>query len=156
MTWPSTFSAGDVLTAAEMNAILAIGNTPTSYTPAWTANTTNPVLGNGTKVGRWWQAGKLAHARIEITAGSTTTFGTGFMKFGLPVAARTTAGSDGFPGSVYLIDSSGGARRFGGAVLNDASTVRLFDASGNQVDNVTPWTWATGDQITVDCLYETA
>lgn len=60
-----------------------------TYTPTWTAPTTNPAVGNGSITGRWQQMGKTTHFWILLTAGSTTTFGSGVFQFGLPATART-------------------------------------------------------------------
>lgn len=64
----------------------------TSYTPIWTGAVTNPVLGDGTLVGAYKQVGKIVFVRVKLSAGSTTTFGTGAWYFTLPVVAKTTEG----------------------------------------------------------------
>lgn len=160
-TTPRTWVASEIVDATEMNtevrdALTGLQAAWDTYTPTWTANTTNPSLGNGTRVGRFLRIGKTVHVRIEIVAGSTTTFGSGFFILSLPVAARTTAGSDGMPGSVYLLDASGGARQFGGVILQSSTSVRMFGPTGASIDSATPWAWATTDAITVDFIYEAA
>lgn len=59
----------------------------TAFTPAWTAATTNPVLGNGTLEGWWSRTGKRVSVDIKLTIGTTTTFGSGPWSFSLPVDA---------------------------------------------------------------------
>lgn len=70
MTW----SAGAILTAAQMNQY--VPQAWSDYTPPWTG-TTNPAIGNGTIVGRYIQSGKIVRGWFKITMGSTTTYGTG-------------------------------------------------------------------------------
>lgn len=84
MANPFPFVAGSVLTAAELNGI---GEAWTSYTPVWTASTTNPDIGNGTILGKYCQVNKLVVARINVSFGSTTTYGSGTWLFSYPVTA---------------------------------------------------------------------
>ena len=67
---------------------LGDGSAWTAYTPTFTAATTNPTLGNFTRVGRWRRIGKTVHFTIVITCNSTTGQGSGTYTFGLPVSAR--------------------------------------------------------------------
>lgn len=69
-----------------------------TYTPTWTAATTNPALGNGSITGRWQQMGKTIQFWILLTAGASTTFGSGVFQFGLPIAARL---ADSVVGSAF-------------------------------------------------------
>ncbi len=97
MTWvdPRTWLAGEKLTAAKLNelrdALKAIGDPWTSYTPVWTGTSTNPVLNNGTLTGAGMNAGGLCIGRIRLVIGSTTTFGTGFSNFTLPFTLASGA-----------------------------------------------------------------
>ena len=61
-----------------------------TYTVAWTAATTNPVLNNGTLTGRYRLIGRTVLCRIHLVAGSSTTFGSGSFRFSLPLTAATT------------------------------------------------------------------
>jgi len=54
------------------------------YTPTWTATTTNPSLGNGSIVGYWKKSGESLSCIIRLITGTTTTFGSGFYRFGIP------------------------------------------------------------------------
>ena len=62
-----------------------------TYTPTWTASTTNPTLGNGSLVGRYVRDGRTITGNINMTLGSTTTIGSGNYSWDLPVAASDTA-----------------------------------------------------------------
>src|SRR5579864_7885838 len=61
-----------------------------SYTPSWTGSSTNPSLGNGSLTGRYTQIGKVVLFSVVLTAGSTTTYGSGFWTFTLPIAVGTS------------------------------------------------------------------
>lgn len=161
MAWnnPATFTAGSVLTASTMNAQVrdnfkAIGDSWASYTPTWTG-TTNPALGNGTIASAYMQAGKFVNFRIRIVMGSTTTYGTGGWLLTLPVASAV-----GFNNvldcSVLLHDTSAGARYMRSAYLNSATQLALADDGGILVSGTAPFTWATGDSLSIAGSYEAA
>ncbi|WP_051486251.1 hypothetical protein [Nocardioides sp. J54] len=162
MAWntPSTWTAGSVLTAAQLNAQLrdnmkAIGDPWTPYTPSWTAITTNPTIGNGTLTGAYMQAGQLVHFRIALTIGSTTNTGSGGYAFSLPVATALPSTSCMGGGGVCF-DTSAAARRFRFLYVTDASRIRLMDADGAIVATNVPFTWATGDTLHIAGSYEAA
>lgn len=97
------------------NAALAVRNLVdsieagwTAYTPAWTAATSNPAVGNGSIVGRYKRFGKTVLFRVNLTIGTTTTLGSGQYSISLPFAAHATgrqilAACDLVSGSVYGI-----------------------------------------------------
>ena len=62
----------------------------TAYTPTWTAATTNPSIGNGTLAGRYTQIGKTCVLVIGLTAGSTTTYGSGNWSFSCQRPRKTS------------------------------------------------------------------
>ncbi len=85
-------TAGVLQTSA--SGVLSILSVSTSYTPTWTSSGTAPSLGNGTLTGAYTQIGKLVEARIAITFGSTTTYGTGNFYFSLPVTAKAISSAN--------------------------------------------------------------
>ena len=171
-------TAGDLLTSPDhalqhanindaMEAVqtkLAIGNTVIGawidYTPTWTASTTNPVLGNGTIVGRYSLVNKTVTAQILLTMGSTTTFGAGAYFFSLPVTAAATLA--GYPaiGAGWGNDvSASHATVFAANVHNSGTTVfglRFSGGSNGSVAVNTPYTWASSDFITATIQYKAA
>lgn len=164
MAWtsPRTWAVNDVVTASLLNVHLrdnfkAIGDAWGSYTPSWTGSTTNPVLGNGTIAGAYAQAGKLVFYKVTLTTGSTSTYGSGAWLFSLPVTASsfsvTAAGSTGF---ATLYDSSGTTRYFRMAYQNSTTTVAMADMSATLVTATVPFTWATGDSLSIQGFYEAA
>lgn len=83
MTSPVTIASGMRLTPPRLN----IPGWQT-YTPTWTATTTNPTLGNGTLSGQYRYLDQRAIlVRIRLDVGSTTNVGVGQYRFALPVPA---------------------------------------------------------------------
>ncbi|MFJ3704869.1 MULTISPECIES: hypothetical protein [Streptomyces] len=105
-TNPRTWSSGETPTGATFNTEIrdqfnSFFGAWASYTPTWTASTTNPTLGNGTLVGRYLKVGRTVTLTAQLTIGSTTTLGSGNQALGLP--AMTASISGGSPG---LLDVS--------------------------------------------------
>jgi hypothetical protein len=160
MAWtpPSTRTAGEVLTAATWNEqvrdnMKAIGDPWTAYTPTWTATTTNPTLGNGTRTAAYMQAGKLVHFRIEVLFGSTTTAGAGAYELTLPVAAAAT----NYPAGHVVARTSGGTR-YGGLVWPQTTTLLrgLMFTTDTLLSHAVPVAWASGDRFNITGTYEAA
>ena len=61
-----------------------------SYTPVWTAITTNPTIGDGQLYGYYYTVGKICTINIHLRFGSTTTPGEGNWEFSLPVASKSS------------------------------------------------------------------
>lgn len=134
----------------------AIGDPWTAYTPAWTATTTNPVLGNGTMTGDYIKAGKFVVFRIRLTMGSTTTFGTGTSySWSLPFTAVSSSTGDPVGGST-LWDSSASSYFPQHAFLINTTGVGIAYENGNRVSPSSPLAWGTGDKIYIQGAYEAA
>lgn len=154
MAWntPSTWLAGAVLTAAQLNAQLrdnmkAIGDPWTAYTPALTGIT----LGNGTITGRYAAAGKLILWSAKLTLGTTSSV-TGNLTIGLPVACRVLAPRS--PLGRAALNASGAIRMWD-AVYGDATNrVYLCDVNGSVATAGTPWAWTNGQTVEVNGVYE--
>lgn len=134
---------------------------PVAFTPEWTCTSgTQPSLGNGTLVGYYSQIGHEVHATIVLTAGSTTTFGTGAWAFSLPFP---TADIVTQWGKVFM-EPHDGASLWTGFVYaqKNASIVNVTTTSGGTVNTADiisagiPFTWASGDKMTIDFRYWTA
>jgi len=128
-----------------------------SYTPTWTASTTNPAIGNGTITGFYTQIGKTVTAVIEVVAGSTTTFGSGRYSFSLPSGLPTT--SKRFLGSGAALRT--GAAFYSGPAFNGdfnyaitTTLVAIMQPTG--VIQSTTAAWSTGDIFNLEIIYETA
>ena len=142
------------------NLKLVDGTSPdgewTSFTPTWTGSTTNPAIGNGLIEGRYKLVGKTVHVWMMMTAGSTTTFGSGEYKISLPVTARAIAHV-----VLNLVMNDEGTRLYNSLAHNgdttslslDSDNVTLFWDTG-VVTNTSPFTWASGDWFIVSGTYE--
>lgn len=144
------------------NAALAVRNLVdsieagwTAYTPAWTASTTNPVLGNGTLLGWFKQIGKTTLYRIDLTLGSTTTRGAGTYNFSLPFTPRFNPTPIG---NCYMRDSSAAANTFRIPLISVSNTINLYDFANpaGAVTEAVPWLWAQSDRIVIAGAYEAA
>ena len=127
-----------------------------SYTPTWTAATTNPAIGNGTLSGRYVQIGKLVYCQFTMIAGSTTTFGSGIWRFSYPVAPNQTSVYLYQVGSVYANDV--GASVYTGVTQYGGETYMILNLGGNWASATSPFTWsaANGDALEVNVIYEAA
>jgi len=130
----------------------------TVYTPIWTASVTNPSIGNGTIVGRYKQIGKTTFVSMKLTMGSSTTFGSGNWHVTLPVTAVNT---DAVILNTVFYQSSGSHFYQGMSwtvayptyvilVVNQGATESLG------VTDTIPFTWASGDTLTITGSYEAA
>ncbi len=170
MAWttPKTdFDPGDVLTAAEMNAIGdnldAIGGGFVAYTPALT----NLTLGTGGTVnGYYVQAGKFVWVDIVAVLGSSGFSVSNNPEFGLPnsttFAAYYTANVSTV-GSAIVVDQVALSRYQGYARVQSSSSVAigLANVSGSYVatSGVTPtvpFTWGAADEFHLHFWYESA
>ena len=136
------------------NLIDANAGTWQSYTPTWTASTTNPSIGNGTLSGRYFQIGKLVYCQFTMRAGSTTTFGSGLWRFSYPVAPVGTSANLYQVGSVHAADS--GTANYNGITQYAGATYMSLIINNNWVSATAPFTWANGDYLEVNTIYEAA
>lgn len=122
----------------------------------WTAVTTNPSLGNGTLEGWFKIESVFLELWVEMTMGSTTTYGSGGWNFSggpLPVGFgfttpsgwagyRDVGSGTSYHGPVQLVPDSGALR----------PTVPNYGGSNGAVSAVTatvPFTWASTDTLTL-------
>lgn len=161
---PKTWGAEE-LTSSDLNAEVkalwsGLQAAWTSYVPTWTASSVNPAIGNGTLVGAYMRVGKTVIFRITMTAGSTTTFGTGRWSLTLPVA--TTSGHL-WRFTAHQYDTSA-ALPLAAWALNAGSSTTLDLYTGGttaggydrSLQGAVPFAWATGDRLSVSGTYEAA
>jgi hypothetical protein len=157
---PPTFLTGELPDSTKFDNITAFMNAMTgawsTYTPAWTATSTQPVLNNGTLTGSYIRIGKFVTVRIVLTPGTTSTFGTGSYRLSLPyapvVGSHLTAIC--FDSSAGSIGWAGVARLFANSATGDNMRIVVLDGTAG-VSNLIPFTWATGDQLQLCGTYET-
>lgn len=122
------------------------------YTSSWVSAGTQPVLGDGTLVAAFVEIGSFVVVSIELTMGSTTTYGTNSYSFKLPRAPVNVAPE--WMGAVEFFDTSAGAR-FPGAVraIGGVANASPIAASGNNMAPTVPFTWAVGDKMKLTVGY---
>ncbi|MFG3291132.1 hypothetical protein ACGF3G_20270 [Streptomyces sp. NPDC048179] len=141
----------------------------TDYTPTWGAETgTAPAIGNGTLAGSYVKTGTVVHVRIYLKIGSTTNLtaqdANANWTFSLPVAPTSVAwkldgrvlNTEAFDASTSLLYQGSGLL----AVTGGAGYVRsLRDTLATSTgiwDKSLPFTWASGDVLTIHGTYESA
>lgn len=121
-----------------------------TYTPTWTGNSVNPTLGNGTLTGRYIQIGKLVYASLFLTFGTTTTGGTGFWGFSMPVTGQGTVVN----GSGYIEDLA--VLGYGITAQGLTTTTVAARTSAVLLDATNPFSWGNGDFLKLGFTYEAA
>lgn len=162
----SNFAAGQVLTAAELNA----GLTFADYTPSWTQSV---AITKTVNFARYTKFGKMVYGTLKMTASSAGTANNKIL-VGLPVSASA---NNYIIGSMTYYDDSGTSKYDWGTgfALYESSTTMSFnprvfngnvaDADGDQRfgqnftsagSSVTGFTVAANDIIWVQFMYEAA
>jgi hypothetical protein len=134
---------------ATVYAAFQLNQQNTSGTPTWVGSTTNPAIGNGTLTYAIYQTNGMAFLTMKMTAGSTTTFGTGnwtFSNFGVN-ATYTVLGT-------WLAKI--GSTFYSGTSRIHAGTSELKGYGYNNVNEFNPTfpgSWASGDELTITIAY---
>lgn len=128
-----------------------------TYAPVWTSTGTQPAIGDGTQAAHYKVRGREVIARARITAGSTSTYGTGTYTWALPFTAATFTGGS-FAGVGRVFDSSVTTTYVGYVNIGSAGTVMNMTthAATGAVSGTVPVTMATSDQITINAEYAIA
>lgn len=149
--------AGAPVRAADLTSIFPVGvDAWQPYIPVWTASGSNPSIGNGSINGQYTKIGRTVLFRASITAGSTTTFGSGNYSISLPVAGAP--GTVAYPiGETSMVDVSVGTRYIRTLIMWTAATTTLIlNEAGATVTPTVPVTWADGDLFYFSGQYEAA
>lgn len=125
-----------------------------SYTPSWSASVTNPAIGNGTLAGNYVVRGTFVQFIINMTAGSTTTFGSGFWVFSTPSSIAPSGLTTAYVG--IAIDNDGGnagltisyIASLGGGLFG------VVDDGSANLDASDPFTWATSDVLRISAEFQ--
>lgn len=145
---------------------VGIGNTQlgayTTYTPTWT----NLTVGDGTLSARYCRVNNLVHVTGYLIFGSTTAITATGVNMSLPVnAGGTFLAIAGAPASAFIYFDTSAATYFYGAGNSLASATQIIlrvnrsDTAYLQHNSLTsaiPMTWATGDRIFWNFMYEAA
>lgn len=119
----------------------------TQFSPTWTGSVTNPVLGNGISKFFWSRKGKTIRIHGRLDMGSTTTFGSGFYSFALPIAGLVANGA--CVGSAIGV----GATFFAGSatIADGTAVINLAHHGGSNFwGALIPGTWASGNWLSFD------
>ena len=150
-----TFTAGQVLTAGELNA----AGTYTAFTPTLGGVT----LGNGTRNARYTKFNKLVHYFGRFDFGSTSAI-TGQITIDLPAAAYSAGvAADGQPAG-WCQFTDAGIATYTGLVLRISNTSFYLypqNTAGTYANlagtsATIPFTWGTNDSFTWNVVYEAA
>lgn len=130
----------------------------TAYTPTWIASTTAPSIGNGTLIGRYQRVGRTVSLVIDLTAGSTTTFGGGNYSFTLPFVSANAGAA--YIGDVQMLQSGRWPGQFVvTANQNNGSPFLPISTTTSTLNTLTPTTPVTltsSTQIRISITYESA
>ncbi len=154
MAWDTSTWTPSIVTAAQMNARVRdnfkeIGDARGSYTPTLTGWT----LSNGTLTGTYIEAGKLIIGTLDYTVGSSDTK-SGVPTFSLPVTSISSTGPSIGTGSLFDTSATARAHRF--VFLTSTTTFQFTTEADTRLSPTAPWTWATGDRMWAQFVYEAA
>jgi hypothetical protein len=153
MASPFDFSAGAVLTAAQLNAI----GDYTAFTPTWS----NVTPGSGaTNAGFYAEVNECVFFEIGLVLGTSSSIG-GSIQFAVPVGtAASTINPWGPVGTAICIDTTGSV--YSQVLLTLVGQTVFLHALltsgtyGSRVLNVNatrPFTWDDGDKIYLQGMY---
>lgn len=151
--------AGQRLTAARLDVISGLW---TPYAVAWTSSSgAAPSLGNGTLDAEYALVGGMCHVRVSLKGGSTTTWGGGQFAFSLPFnAASLGIDTAAHVGSAMGLDTGaayypGIARIWqAGTVIMPISPTSSTGATVGEWNATRPFTWGSGDSLSVQGAYK--
>jgi hypothetical protein len=152
------FTAAQKLTAAFLNGMFKGGAGWEPYTPVWSSNSgTPPAIGNGLILGAYAKSGRWTIARTYMVAGATSTYGSAGVVYTWSLPAAAPAGNSAFiTGDALFIDTSISGR-FARSVFGiSATAVGLHSEAGVYVTPTAPFTWAVGDSVMIQSVYEAA
>ena len=148
MASPFPFTAGQVLTAAQLNGI----GEYSAYTPTFTD------ISFSSYTARYAIVNKLLHVWFS---GILDAAVTGAIEISAPVETAPSNTQAVFGGSCYGIDDNTGGTYFGRTLTRSDDTFRFYSstvdgssASGNQWDATAPFTWASGDLLSFSIVVE--
>jgi hypothetical protein len=156
------FTAGEVLAAADLNDTFGVKSN-TSSNAGFITGTYSPVIsgtawviGDGTASGQYQQLGKLVIVRIDITFGSTTTFGTGALEVTLPINNRTVVPAQSSVLGRVRDDSTNYNYSVVGFVTGNKARLFHLGTNGQWVGIAQnqPFAFGSGDTVHLLFLYE--
>lgn len=128
----------------------------TSYTPTWTASTSNPVIGNGTISGRYRRSANsdIVHFQLRVAMGSTTTYGSGVYRFTYPSSPAPSATALTYLVAVGHVYDASSTAIYTLAARSESTYMVVGTGAGSILTPTVPVTWANGDIITLNGWYQ--
>lgn len=152
----NTLAAGYKVKDQSGNATNFVDTLGEDIVPVWQASGTPPSIGNGTISGRLVRNGKRVLVSWQLTANTTTTFGTGAWSFSLPPEYANLTVKFVSEGSAAAL-RSGVAFRIG-AVTAPAGAAPVFsiynDGGTNSWGATNPVTWGSSDYVRCQIEFE--
>lgn len=154
-TTPRTWTTGEVVTAAMQNA--EIRDPMTAMQAGWTAYT--PTIGgltttSGTTTASYNQVGKTIDFKFQFTLGASSSVAGCTVT--LPVTATADTSGQVFNASGYDSSAVATYTLAGIATSTTVVTLRVPGSPVVAIGATVPFTWATGDIITISGRYEAA
>ena len=119
-------------------------------TVTWDSSGTSPGVGNGSISSYYIRHGNLVTVSFELSAGSTTTAGTGTYTVSLPFANTAAVG---FVGSAYYQDASTGKNSDGVCVVTSGQTFVSWSIGDADWTATSPAAPANGDVVGFTITY---
>lgn len=154
MTNPFPFTAGDVLNAADLNAISA----ETAFTPDWQNGVT---VGNATQSAFYYEINDLIVVSVNFALGSTSAI-TGDIRMGLPVNGKSSFEAPASLSGFAYDQSTAQYWKLAGSAFNTtALRIRYLAQSGaspqgnyaRAISATQPITFTTSDRIVFTLTY---
>ncbi|GHG02591.1 hypothetical protein [Streptomyces filamentosus] len=160
-----------VVTVSGKGSWLALGRTApsdagtawVSYTPTFVSAGGGAAAGNALVDAKYTLRGDECTVRLSFVAGTTTTFGTGTLRWGLPfTSAALPSASMFWAGSAMCSDAGtayypGMCRVIGGtSYLVGISAVTAAGSAATEWRFATPFTWASTDYASFGVTYQIA
>jgi hypothetical protein len=130
--------------------------TGTSYTPTFSNTAGGAAVGNGTISGRYSTFGKTVIGYASFVIGATTNMGgAGALQLSLPTTARAAAA---MATTARAFDTSAVTWFQSSAFLASTTNIQILatGAGGGSYSPTVPFTWAAGDVLQVQFIYEEA
>lgn len=126
--------------------------TPSAYTPTWGNTGTANTAGASSLSGYYIQVGKLVFYRVFLSWGAGTASGNGQWTFTLPVTADSFGGVSS---DIVMFDTSANSLYRGESIASSTTVILAYTSASPMaaVGSTAPFTWATGDTITISGWY---
>ena len=119
-----------------------------AYTPVLSSGASSPSLGDGTLTGYYTFDGSYINAYIDFTLGSTTSLGTGEIRFSLPKAAHVNQ----IVGQAWISIAGTNYTAIAKMGATQSYVALVRDTSGSVTYN-SPGVFAVGDFIRIQVSY---